>query len=253
MVKSVQNILESFVPELKGYKDRSVFNSNEIHNIVEKRRHFELKMLRRLKKITDFVAYIKSEEKIRKLRNKRIIKVGTNTIQSDFILERNILSIYIRAMRLFEETSLIKSFVDFCISTGFESEMKRILNEKCMKKPNDRDLWIFAAKKCSDINDIELAREFFIKAISLCDDKEHRIYIEFFRVEVNYMKTLIKFNKDMGIKECDYGEVEKGNVALAVLEEFIDKVTELDLKELAVIAKNFSKIKSVIEEKLKNE
>lgn len=248
MIDRVQFRLEKFATELDSYLARNIFTEKQIEKIVETRRSFENKLDRSSKKISDFVFYIDSEKKLEKIRNRIMIKKGIKTEESDLILQNNIIKIYQRALFYFNEPILLKDFVEYCIKRKAFDRMKKIIADKCRKNLTDIDLWIFCAQKLWEIGDIDGARGLFMKALAINTDQ--RLYIEFFRLEVLYCQKLNSINIGLEVEDDDKDELEKGKVALIVLEEYVKKFGKSNSQEFKEIAKLVSGLESEVDKLL---
>ncbi|KAI5152018.1 U3 small nucleolar RNA-associated protein 6 [Enteropsectra breve] len=234
MIDRVQQNLERLAPELDDYKRRKIFTAKEISKIVDMRRVFETRISSSVKRMHDYLEYIEYEKKLLKLRNRRIIKQNAIHSENDVLLYRNILAIYRKALFRFPEPYIVKEFADYCVKRKFLDEMKETLAELCLKSTKDSDLWIFCAQKLWEAGDIDSARNVFIKAFAINDSI--RLYIEFFRLEVLYAEKINAINKEIGIEEGDKGDVEEGEVALLVLQEFCSRLKENEKNKILEIA-----------------
>ena len=114
--------------------------------------------------------------------------------------------------------------------------MKETLGKLCSKNVMNNDLWIYAAQKFWEIEDIESARTVFLKGIAI--NKNPKILVEFFRLECLYCEKLNKINIEIGIEDEDNGDLERGEVAFVVFEELLSlKDKDLYLKECIEISK----------------
>lgn len=238
MIDRVQHALEAMAPELENYKKRNIFSESEIATIIETRRRFETKLQRSQKKLEDFLNYIASEAQLERIRNKRIKKTDAVHSETDALLGRNILATYRRALYLFDEPSVVKAFTDFCIKHKFYEEMKETLFAKCLRNLRNTDLWVFAAEKLWEINDIEGARGVFLKSIGTNSDL--RLLIEFFRLECLYAERLNQINDELGIEEEEKSGVERGEVALAVFRGMADRIRQAEYEECLEISHKVS-------------
>lgn len=236
MADKIDQRMSMLAPEIAGYKERNLFTPKEIQKIITMRRVHECKIHRRKKNLHDFVAYIESEKKFEKLRNRRIKKAHASHLETDSILIKNIMSIYKWALYLFKEKGLVSEFADFCIEKKLLDDMKEVMGELCLKNPTDVDLWIFFAEKLWEINDIESARNTFIKCTGVNSDN-NRVFVEFFRLECAYAEKINRINKEMGISVDEKDEIETGEIAMAIFKEIYTRFGTTDIDECMSIAK----------------
>lgn len=235
MNDKIEQRMERLAPEIESYQHRGIFTPKELSKIVEIRRGFEIKLQRHKKNLNDFLKYIESEKKFEKLRNRRIKKVHASFEETDSLVEKNILGIYKMALYYFNEPALLRDFAHFCIKTKNLEIMKETFAEKCLKNPKNSDLWIFCASKLWEINDLESARNTFIKSTSVNDDI--RLLIEFFRFECKYAEKVNKLNQEMGVENEDKDEIEKGEVAFMVFKEIVPRASQQDIDGCIEISK----------------
>ncbi|KAI4293051.1 U3 small nucleolar RNA-associated protein 6 [Pancytospora philotis] len=234
MIDRVQAALEKLAPELENYKQRNLFSDKEISVIVETRRRFETKLQRTQKKLEDFLNYVASERRLERIRNKRIDKADAVPAETDALLADNVISIYQRALYHFSEPVLVRDFACYCVKRKSYERLKEVLLAKCLKNLRDTDLWIFAAQKLWEINDIDGARNVFLKCIGVNSDT--RLLVEFFRLECLYAERLNQINDELGIEEDEKSGIEKGDVALAVFRGLIPKIGQAQYQECLEIA-----------------
>lgn len=235
MIDRVQRALETFAPELASYKNRKIFKDSQINKIIENRRRFESKIQRSSKRLTDFLEYAHSEMKLEKIRNKKVAEIGAGLEETDLILENNIFKIYENAIHHFDEPILLKEFSEYCIKKKATEKMKTVFANKCLKNTKDTDLWVYCAQQLCLIDDNDGARNLFLKAISI--NSNPQLYIEFFRFECLFAHKLNLINQELGVDEDDKDDIEKGEVAMAILKTILDKFGNEYQSELIEISK----------------
>lgn len=235
MIDTVQRSLERMASELESYRKRKIFDEKQLKKVLETRKSFENKLARKNRKLIDFLEYIDSEKRLERIRNKKIMDMGIQIEEADLALTENIIKTYEKALYYFDEPSIVRDFSEYCIKKKRFEEMKTAFSKKCLKNTSDADLWIFCAQKLWEIDDINGARELFIKAISVNTDK--RLYVEFFRFECLYVLKLNKINDELGVLEEDKDDVERGQLALVIFEEMRDKLSQTQIEECIEIAR----------------
>lgn len=248
MIDRVQKVLEWMAPELNSYKKRRIFNQKQIQKIIENRRKFENKLQRNNKKLTDFLAYIESEKNLEKIRNKKIKDTGLE--ETDLLLQSNIIKIYQRALHYYNEPILLKEFSEYCIKRKAIEELKNTFAEKCLKNVTDTDMWVYCAQKLWEIGDIEDARNLFIKGTSVNFDS--KLYIEFFRLECLYANKLNNINAEFGVKDEEKDDIEMGKIALAVFNNFKNKLNTNEINQCLEISNIIQGLRESIIDSLEN-
>lgn len=234
MVDRVQRAMEKMAPELEDYVLRKIFTIKEVKKITETRRQHENRLSRAEKKVNDFVQYLESEKRLERVRNSRIKKMGIARSEMDGMLARNVLSVYERALYYFHEPFLLKDFAEYAIKHKEIEIMKECLGRKCAKRPEDADLWIYTAQKLWEVNQIEDARNVFLKCASI--NNQTRVLVEFFRFECAYASSIIELNREIGLNEEDNGEIENGELALAVFRVLEPRANSNEIEELLEIS-----------------
>lgn len=235
MIDKVQRVMEWMATELESYKRRRIFTQKQIQKIVENRRKFENKLQRPSKKLADFLSYANSERNLEKIRNKKISSLGIGPEECDKILETNIFKIYEKALHYYSEPILLASYTEYCIKRKSFDRMKETFAMKCLKNPTDTDLWVYCAQKLWEVDDIEGARNLFLRGTSI--NRDSRLAVEFFRFECLYANKLNQINKEFEVAEEDRDDVEKGKVALVVFESLRSRMSQRDVEECRSISK----------------
>lgn len=234
MIDRVQRTLELMAPELAGYRSREIFTEREIEKIIENRRRFEGRLQRPSKRVADFLEYARSETRLEKIRNRRIARLGTGLEETDLQLQRNVMRIYEGAMHSFDEPVVVKEFSEYCAKKKAGDRMKQALASKCLKRLRDTDLWVFCAQQLWQADDADGARCLFMKGVSVNGDA--RLHVEFFRFECLFAVRLDEVNRELGVDEEERDDIERGAIALAVLQSILEKFGDRHKAECLEIA-----------------
>lgn len=234
--KTVHEIIKHMSNELDSYKQRKIFKPQEIQKIVEQRKKYEMKLQRTKKNVADYKNYIKNEKKLLKQRNKVMEKKNIKREDTDRDLETNILRIYKNVFKMFNDNSMLEEFGSFCIAHMFLDEMKEIFSQQLLKHPEDEKSWILCSKKFWEIEDIDAARGTLIKGISIVENKK-LLMVEFFKLEVMYADKLARYSREMGVEEKEYGDIERGEVAVECFKEIATKCTKIEIEQCLRISK----------------
>lgn len=221
MIDRVQQILEDLAPELNSYLKRNLFSEKEISKIIDTRRSFEQKLMRNTKKLDYYLDYIDSELKLEKIRNNRILKYNLFPVETDKLLEKNILTIYQRGLAHFVDIPIMRGFVDFCISRGFQDEMKASFKKLSLNHIDNPDLWFFFSQTLWEINDVSAARNILLQYISL-NKYKNKTLVELFRLECLYTEKLVRTKNELGIDDSEKLPGEKGESALIVFKNILE-------------------------------
>ncbi|TBU18382.1 hypothetical protein CWI42_080020 [Ordospora colligata] len=239
MAERIQLSMERMILELEDYKNRGIFSSHELRKIVETRKKHELRLQRSEKKLLDFVRYIKSECMLEKIRDKRMSEKNANTSLYDTSISKKIVELYRSALYRFNDPKIISQFTAYVIEKKMHCEMKNVFAECCSRTPLDAELWIYCAMKLFSVGDLEGSRAMLLKAIRM-NNKNSRIRIEFFRMEVTNIAKIQTANKEIGFEDDEKDDVERDELALAVFQDCVDSAffTANELQELLNISQN---------------
>ncbi|ORD93400.1 UTP6 [Enterospora canceri] len=249
--KSVYETVKRMTPELAGYKERKIFSGEEVQKIMEARKRYEMRLQRTKKNVADFINYVNSEMKLLKKRNKIIEKKSIMREDTDKMLETNILHIYMRGFRHFDDSKMFKQFGEFCVKHNFIEEMKSVFERQLLMHSKDVEYWLYCTRQFKQIEDIESARNTLLRGLDVVEDK-NELYVEFFKTEVEYAAKLMRFNREMGVAEEDYGRVERGEIALDFFREIAANCTNVEVAQSLKISKTLpgltQKIKAILHE-----
>lgn len=248
MTERVQFNMERMIPELEDYKNRGIFSSNELKKIIETRRKYEFRLQRPEKKLLDIIRYIKSECTLEKIRDRRLRDRNVGGSFYDTTISNKIIGLYRTALYKFNDPKIVAQFSNYVIRKKMYTEMKDIFAECCSRNPLDVDLWIYCAGKLFDVGDIESYRAMFLKGLRM-NSKSSRMRIEFFRMEVAYVRKMEMLNKEMGLDEDEKDEVERGELAFVVFLEYFDSscLSGEGLAEILAISKAVRELNERIE------
>lgn len=250
MIERALYNFETMANELEDYKNRGIFDSNELQKIILTRKKHEMRLQRYDKNLFDILRYIESERALEKIRDKRIKKNNFERTLNDRKMSERIVSLYKEALYRYDDGNIITEFAEYVIKKKLFAEMKDTFASYCLKHPTDIDLWIFCASKLFLVDDVDSARAMFFKAIRM-NPRSVRLRIEFFRMEVKYVQNLIELNLKLGIDDEDKDDVEKGDVAYAIFMDIVSNSRgDEHFEEILNISKGikelFEKIKTFI-------
>lgn len=238
--------LERMLPELEDYKERGLFDKNELQKIVETRKKHESRLQRVDKKLLDFIRYIDSETSLEKIRDKRLRKFSLKRTYQDTKISKRVVMLYKNALEKFNEKNLIVDFTEYAKKKQLVAEMKDVYAHICLKNPLDVDLWIYCASSLFEVDDIDGARALFFKGIRM-NPSSMEIRKEFFRMEVLFIEKFCKEAEG----DDDEDEIQRGDVPYNI---FLDTMNvcrdEETLQEMLKMSKGIEQLTSRIEEEL---
>jgi len=181
----VEKTMQEMVPELDDLKRKSIFNEDEIRQIVKRRRDFEYGMQRNPAKHQDFLNYIQYEVAVECLRSRRskALHWRKKTI-SDFAGFRRMHIIFDRGVRKFKgDMRMWYQYIDFCLRSGSTKVLSRVLLRALKFHPREVHLWLLAADTELKCGHIKAARTLLVRALRFAP-KSAKLWGEFLRLEV---------------------------------------------------------------------
>ncbi|KAK6089993.1 hypothetical protein P3W45_001039 [Vairimorpha bombi] len=226
------------IPELEEYKNRGVFNTSELQKIINTRKKHEFRLQRFDKKLLDIIRYIESESTLESIRDKRIKKKNLSLSYYDKRISERIIKLYRDALFRFDDKKIIVMFAEYSIKKKLHSEMKDVFASYCLKNAGDAELWIYCASKLFEIEDVDSSRAMFLKGIRL-NPQYMKLRVEFFRMEVFYIKKVFELNKSLGIEDENPDDILAiaHNLYLDTLEVCTDRNI---INEMVKISKDIS-------------
>jgi U3 small nucleolar RNA-associated protein 6 len=226
MAQQVQYELEKMLPELADLKERDVFDSHEISQIIQKRKELEYKIHRRISLKNDFKRYLKYEIALQQLSSRRKERQKKNWTLSDYSMVRRIHNLYQKTLKKFRgDVPLWVEYFDWCKTVGSTKVLARSFGKAIQMHPTKSLFWIMAAKWEWEENcNIAGARVLMQRGLRIIP-KDQKLWLEYFKLELLWLTKLsdrktILFGKEEELKvigEDFDGEVDK-NINIPVLE-----------------------------------
>lgn len=213
MSDAVHHALEEMIDELNYYKKHNIFDDNEINTIIEKRKSYEYKLQRSKKLLTDFLNYINYEKKL----EAKIYKL-TKSLNNRYIIKR-ISALYKRTLKHFNDPELVSLYITYLEKRGRFDDILYFFEIHTTKNPCDVEFVIFAAEKCLEYEEYAKGRVLLLK--SARENASKKVLLTLCRFEMEYMKHCIAMNEQIGLKKVDYGDIENGNIVIAVIDDFV--------------------------------
>ncbi|BGP33859.1 U3 snoRNP protein [Rhodotorula toruloides] len=210
-MEKVQLALERLIPELRDLEDKGIFNKDEIHDIVAKRRAFEMGLAQgRGTKPADYLRYIEYERRLEKLRKARAARLQTESKKSlsDHSIPAHITQLHRLSVRRFPESlTLWDAFIAHALSQSSPNLVSRTLSSAIAMHPTHTPYWIMASqwesegdRKGMGGGNAEAARRLCMRALRFLKGKkgekeglegpEEAIWREWIRVEVSFVEKL---------------------------------------------------------------
>ena len=220
MADTVTRLIERTIPELEDLKIRGLFSANEIRSIVKTRTDFEYRINARAPDKVDYLRYIKYEHTLDALRVKRKARIASQISSiSDHAGEKRLHFIFSRALKKFQgDLTLWNQYIDFAMSGASTSRLSKIFPEALRLHPTASQLWIKAAVwEYRHNSNIATARMHMQRAIRLNGNNDQSLWIEYFRLELDYVRKVRARRKILGLPmmEETNSTTESGTPALA--------------------------------------
>eukprot|EP00792_Barthelona_sp_PAP020_P005925 TRINITY_DN2851_c0_g1_i1.p1 TRINITY_DN2851_c0_g1~~TRINITY_DN2851_c0_g1_i1.p1 ORF type:complete len:484 (+),score=139.94 TRINITY_DN2851_c0_g1_i1:67-1518(+) len=199
--------LERMVPELTEYRDFEIFTEEEIREIVDRRRGFELKINSRGAKKTDFLEYIKYDLTLDLLRSERKKLLELKPLKSDHSIKRAIMAHYLMALRKFPtDMELWNLFIRHQLQIGARKALSKTLGKALSLFPKQAHFWITTAQiEFSGNRNIESGRALLQEGLKHNINKAN-MWNALIDLESAYLGYLFKSNQ-LEIYETDTSEV----------------------------------------------
>lgn len=188
--------LEKSVPELEDLEKKGLFTKKEVNSIMRKWTDFEHRIMSRGSSPRDYLAYVKYEdnlEKLRKARYKRMKEaIDTSPSISDWSGQRRIMFVFERGVRKFPTSmELWANYLKYAKKNDSVKVVYKVYSTLLQHQPRNVDVWLSAAKYEYDTNkNVQSARNLFKRCLRFNGD-ELRPWLEFIKFEMNYLSKLL--------------------------------------------------------------
>lgn len=197
--------LEQYVPELREYEAKEIFNRDEINAITKKRSDFEHTLNARGSTPADYARYAQHEINLLALLKKRCKRLGIQkTATTAFNGQRTVFFILDRGVRKFPgDLALWMQYVNFCKRERANKKLAKVFTRMLRLHTRNYQLWVEAAKHYAEVQgDMGTARSYFQRGLRFCKD-EKKIWIEYMKLELGYLAKLAARRKILGLDDGD--------------------------------------------------
>lgn len=203
MGDSVERALEETIPILNAAKRTRLLNSQEIAEVVRKRRHHEYSLTRKEATRSDFLKYASFERELAVLLKKRADKRGIKKKKVELVVGKTasrVNLVYSRAVKRFRnDVDLWLHYARHCIFSGSTRSAGKVFANAIAFRSDSARLWLaaiaFHFDKCGDAGG---ARSLAQRALRAMPDSVV-MWQEYFRVEVCYLVKLIARRLTIGL------------------------------------------------------
>lgn len=192
--------IERSIPELEDLEKKGLFNKKELNMIVRRRTDFEHRIAGRGSKPADYLSYVKFEKNIDRLRKKRFNRmkkfIDTTPSISNYSISKRILFIFQRGSNKFPNNMEIwAKYLKFARKQESIKEMYEVYSKLLSLHPRNVDVWLSGAKWEFEYNkNIKGARSLFKRCLRF-NMEEERVWIQFIKLELNYLSKLLTRRK----------------------------------------------------------
>lgn len=201
-MERVQFQQEQMLPELKDLEEKGVFTKQEVKQILKKRTAFEMALVRRVAKKSDYVQYAGYEMQLETLRRKRVQRLKLNTQKktiSDYALVRRQLHIFERAVSKFkDDVGLWVQYIRLAQREGARTLAGKICARALRLHPSVPALYVLAA--AHELNHLSpaTARTLLQRGLRL-NPESVDLWREYVRMELGYVESLRKRWELLGV------------------------------------------------------
>jgi len=211
---------EQMLVELKDFMDSGLFSRTEAKLIMKKRREFEMALVRRVARKSDFLRYAAYEMDLERLRRKRVEKIKLRSPQSvsDYAIVKRVFQIFERAVRKFKgDVGLWMEYIRVAEKAGAKALAGKITARAIQMHPTESWLYILSANREMKMGNMSGARTMMERGIRM-NSKDERLWIEWIKLEMGYIQQL----KDKGVQ--DSNDVLRGGIVQAIIQNAIKEI-----------------------------
>lgn len=204
MAEYVHQNLEGMVPELEELEQMGVFSSDEIRNIIRKRRDFEYHLQKRIVQKTDFLRYMQYEINLDMLKKKRKLRLGIKrNLRGEQTVMRRIHNLFQNALKKFVgDVKLWIQYIEFCKHMGSTKILGKVFARVLQYHPDKPNLWIMAAKwEFEENKNIPNSRTLLQRGLRV-NPSAKQLWLEYFRMELLHVEKVKKRSMILGLKEA---------------------------------------------------
>ncbi|CZR64241.1 related to UTP6-U3 snoRNP protein [Phialocephala subalpina] len=198
--------LEQAVPQLQEFKEKKIFNEDEIRTLVKKRSDFEHKVLARGSQPVDFARYAAWEIGLETLRQKRCkrLRIKGSTTHSG---QARIFNIFDRGTKKHPgDVALWMSYLEYARTAKANKKFKTILTAAIRLHPTKSELWLYAARWTLEAEaDMNGARSYMQRGTRFCTTSKD-LWIEYAKLEMIYLAKITMRRKILGLDVEDTQE-----------------------------------------------
>lgn len=192
--------IERSIPELEDLEKKGLFNKKEINMIVRRRTDFEHRIAGRGSKPADYLAYVKFEKNIDRLRKKRYERmkeiIDRTPSVSGWAIPQRIMYIFQRGTNKFPSNmELWANYLKYARKQESVKVVYDVYSKLLSLQPRNVDVWLSGAKWEFEYNkNVKGARALFKRCLRFNIDDE-RVWIQFIKFELNYLSKLLTRRK----------------------------------------------------------
>jgi len=219
-MERVQFQQEQMLAELKDLMEKGLFSRTEAKVIMKKRREFEMALVRRVARKSDFLRYAAYEMDLERLRRKRVEKIKLRSPQSvsDYAIVKRVFQIFERAVRKFKgDVGLWMEYIRVAEKAGAKALAGKITARAIQMHPTESWLYILSANREMKMGNMSGARTMMERGIRM-NSKDERLWIEWIKLEMGYIQQL----KDKGVQ--DSNDVLRGGIVQAIIQNAIKEI-----------------------------
>ncbi|KAE9369570.1 hypothetical protein N431DRAFT_345560 [Stipitochalara longipes BDJ] len=199
--------LEQAVPQLQEFKEKKIFNDDEIRNLVKKRSNFEHKILGRGSQPIDFARYAAWEISLEKLRQKRCKRLRIKG-SSTYTGQARTFQIFDRGTKKHPgDVALWMSYLEYTRQEKATKKFKSVLTSAIRLHPTKSELWLYAARWTLESEaDINGARSYMQRGTRFCTQSRD-LWIEYAKLEMIYLAKIAMRRRILGLDVDESVEV----------------------------------------------
>nr|XP_053637243.1 LOW QUALITY PROTEIN: uncharacterized protein LOC128692194 [Cherax quadricarinatus] len=208
MAEFVEKNIEETIPEVEEMERIGLLSSKEVKKLIQTRRDFHYRLVRKSKNKADYINYVNYERKVIdlvKIRRKQI-GIREKSKQIETAICKRVMKMLRYLTRVWpSHLDTWKLRTSFAQHIGWKDEIGFAFAEQIRYHGNRENVWVAWAKwEIEERENFDKARKILLSTAQLYHPKSHFIKRELFRLELLYVESLMnkmKNGNNTGLEE----------------------------------------------------
>lgn len=229
MAERVQLGLESMLTELEQMQRVHLLSADEIKAVIKRRKKFEYRLQKPMKKKEDILAYVQYECSLLDLVQLRRDKLGY--LHKKAQIDDAIINRINRLLRVSEQrfghddAKLWLTHVAFLNRQGWDAEARKVLQRFLQARAHHEETWLWAARHELEVNhNVENARNVLVDGIKF-HPMSRDIFREAFVLELNFVQRVLASQSKVD-QQANVGAIKQGKLAEIFFQQAIEAIPD---------------------------